>query len=145
MAVSFCCDRAESAIAHSSPVCSLYRHIIIKYKFTKISYQTLLYSNPSEYKQPMKSSICHTFIGFKRCTKIPINTDLLRVHRSVRPSLYPFYSQNCLHILARTSEVLRNIRLKKWGQSDVDPKEFKRITRTSSISKFQTYHKHQVL
>ena len=49
----------------------------------------------------MKSSICHTFIGFQRCTKIPINTDLLRVHRSVRPSLYPFYSQNCLHILSK--------------------------------------------
>ena len=26
---------------------------------------------------------------------------------------------------ARSSEVLRNILLKKWGQSDVDPKEFK--------------------
>ena len=30
----------------------------------------------------------------------------------------------------------------QWGQSDVDPKEFKRIIRTSSISKFQPYHKH---
>ena len=48
-----------------------------------------------------KSSICHTFIGFQRCTRIPINTDSLRVHRSVRPSLYPFYSQNCLHILSK--------------------------------------------
>ena len=56
---------------------------------------------PSEYKKPTKSSICHTFIGFQRCTKIPINTDSLRVHRSVRPSLYPFYSQNCLHILSK--------------------------------------------
>ena len=35
--------------------------------------------------------------------------------------------------------------LKKWGQSDVDPKEFKRIIRTSLISKFQPYHKHLVL
>ena len=34
---------------------------------------------------------------------------------------------------ARSSEVLRNILLKKWGQSDVDPKEFKRIIRTYSI------------
>ena len=49
----------------------------------------------------MKSSICHTFIGFQRCTKIPINTDSLRVPRSVRPSLYPFYSPNCLHILSK--------------------------------------------
>ena len=38
-------------------------------------------------------------MGFQRCTKIHINTDSLRVHRSVRPSLYPFYSQNCLHII----------------------------------------------
>ena len=29
--------------------------------------------------------------------------DLLRVHRSVRPSLCPFYSQNCLHILSKVS------------------------------------------
>ena len=89
------------------------------------------FSLPSEYIQPMKSSICHTFIGFQRCTKIPINTDSLRVPRSVRPSLYPFYSQ------ARFSEVLRNSVLKKWVQSDLDPQEFKRIIRTSL--------KHQVL
>ena len=43
---------------------------------------------------------------------------------------------------ARCSKVLRNILLQKWGKSDVDPKEFKRIIRTSSISKFQPYHKH---
>ena len=33
--------------------------------------------------------------------KIHINIDSLRVHRSVRPSLYPLYSQNCLHILSK--------------------------------------------
>ena len=34
----------------------------------------------------------------------------------------------------------------KWGQSDVDSQEFKRIIRSSfKISKFQPYHKHQVL
>ena len=49
----------------------------------------------------MKSSICHTFTGFEICTKMPINTDSLRVHRSVRPSLYPSSSQNCLHILSK--------------------------------------------
>ena len=54
----------------------------------------------------MKSSICHTFIGFQRCTKIPINTDSLRVHSKCSTSLYPFYSQNCLHIL---SKVFRSI------------------------------------
>ena len=52
----------------------------------------------------MKSSICYTFIGFEGCTKIPINTDSLRVHLSVRLSLYPFYSQNCLHILSKVCE-----------------------------------------
>ena len=30
------------------------------------------FSLPLEYKQPMKRSICHTFTGFQRCTKIPI-------------------------------------------------------------------------
>ena len=47
--------------------------------------------------------------------------------------------------LSSSLEVPRNILLKKWGQSDVDPKEFKRIIGTSSISKFQPYRKHQVL
>ena len=46
------------------------------------------------------SSICLTYIGFRRCTKIHIHIDSLRVHRSVRPSLSPFYSQNYLHILS---------------------------------------------
>ena len=49
-------------------------------------------------RQMMKSWICPTLIGFIRCTKIPTNTDLLRVHRSIRPSLYLLYSQHCLHI-----------------------------------------------
>ena len=40
-------------------------------------------------------------LPFQRCTKIPINTDSLQVPRSVRPSLYPFYSQNGLHILSK--------------------------------------------
>ena len=59
------------------------------------------FSPPSEYSQIVRSSICLTFIGFRRCTKVHINIDSLRVHRSVRPSLYPFYSQNCLHILSK--------------------------------------------
>ena len=49
----------------------------------------------------MKSSIRSTFIGFQRCTKLSINIDSLRVHRSVRISLYAFCSQNCLHILSK--------------------------------------------
>ena len=51
----------------------------------------------------MRSSICLTFIGFRRCTKIHINIESLRVHRSVRPSLFPFYSQNCLYISCNVS------------------------------------------
>ena len=51
--------------------------------------------------QTTDEELCHTFTGFQRCTKIPINTDSLRVPRSVRPSLYPFFSQNCLHILSK--------------------------------------------
>ena len=92
------------------------------------------------YRQIARSSICLTFIGFRRCTIIHINIDSLRVHRSVRPSLYPFYSLNCLHILSNvfrstarqpTSEV-GSIRC---GSSKI---------RSSKISKFQPYHKHQV-
>ena len=63
-------------------------------------------SLPSEYRQILGSSICLTFIGFRRCTKIHINIDSLRVHRSVRPSLYPFYSQNCLHILSKVFRII---------------------------------------
>ena len=33
--------------------------------------------------------------------KIPMNKDLLRVYRSVRPNLYLFYSHNCVHILSK--------------------------------------------
>ena len=32
---------------------------------------------------------------------IHINIDSLLVPQSVRPSLYPFYSQNCLHLLSK--------------------------------------------
>ena len=51
----------------------------------------------------MRSSICLTFIGFRKCTKIHINIDSLRVHRSVRPGLCRLYSHNCLHILSKVS------------------------------------------
>ena len=57
-------------------------------------------SFPSEYRQIMRNSISFTYIGFRRCTKININIDSLR---SVRPSLFPFYSQNFLHILSKSS------------------------------------------
>ena len=63
-------------------------------------------SLPLEYRKIMRSSICLTFIGFRRCTRIHINNDSLLVPRSVRPSLYPFYSQKCLHLL---SKVFRSI------------------------------------
>ena len=48
-----------------------------------------------------RMDVCHTYIGFQRCTKIHINTDSLPVHPSVPPSLYRFFSQNCLHILSK--------------------------------------------
>ena len=51
----------------------------------------------------MRSSICLTFIRFRRCTKIHINIGSLRVHQSVRLSLCPFDSPNCLHILSMVS------------------------------------------
>ena len=78
-------------------------HQVIQVKPTNV-YITLLKRGPecysllknSEHRQIIRSLICLTFIGF---TRIPINTDSLRVHRSVRPSLYPFVSRNCLHIL----------------------------------------------
>ena len=37
----------------------------------------------------------------KDATKIHTNIDSLPVHPSVPPSLYPFFSQNCLHILSK--------------------------------------------
>ena len=40
--------------------------------------------------------VCLSFIAFLRCTKIHINIDSLRVLRSVRPSLCPFYSKKLL-------------------------------------------------
>ena len=76
------------------------------YNLTDFLYQrcwtTTNRSSPlSEYSHIVRSSICLTFIEFRRCTKIHINIDSLRVYRSVRPSLYPFFSKNCLHILSK--------------------------------------------
>ena len=101
-------------------------------------------SPPSEYSQIVRSSIRLTFTGFRRCTKVHINIDSLRVHQSVRPSLYPFYSHNCLHILSKVFRSTARQPTQEVDQSDVDPQEFKRIIRSSKISKFQPYHKHQV-
>ena len=47
-------------------------------------------SIPSEYRQMIRRSICSKFIGFRRCTKIHVNIDSLRVRRSDIPLLYPF-------------------------------------------------------
>ena len=60
-------------------------------------------SLPSEYRQIVRSSICLTFIGFRRCTRIHINLNSLRIHQSVRQNLYQFYSQNYLHIFRAKS------------------------------------------
>ena len=62
----------------------------------------------------------------------------MRVLRVVRPSLYPFYSQNCLHIFSKVFRSTAKHPTQEVGSiRDVDPKEFKRIIRTSSIYKFQ--------
>ena len=78
---------------------------------------------PLEYIQMMKSLICHTFIGFQRFTRVHINTDLLRVHQSIRQSRYLFYSQNCL------SKVFRSTAKQPTQES----------------SNIQSLHQHQVL
>ena len=57
---------------------------------------------------------------FKKCTKIHINTNSLRVDSSV-----PLYSPNCLLILRNVFRVLWNSLLKTWDLSDVDPRESK--------------------
>ena len=66
----------------------------------------------------------------------------IAVHQSAPPSLFPFFSQKCLHTYIK--QVLQNSLLKTWDQSDVDPLEFQGVIRTSSISNFQPCNKHQV-
>ena len=56
-------------------------------------------SLPLEYRQIMRTSIYIYWIRI--CTRIHISIDSLLDHRSVRPSLYPFYSQNCLHLFSK--------------------------------------------
>ena len=162
------------------------------------------------------NSICHIFIGFKRCIKILINrfiagsarcstntlsillTKLLtHIKQGLQKYCETAYSRsgvNQIWILKNSKELLEHLKspnfnhitsiksfdfstlyttiphdklksrlasiirnsfnfknrrykylvlvTKKhtlWGQSDVDPKEFKRIIRTSSISKFQDH------
>ena len=63
--------------------------------------------------------------------KIHINIDSLPVHPSVPPSLYPFFSQNCLHILSKVIRSTVKQPTLEVDQSDVDPQEFKGVTRTS--------------
>ena len=45
--------------------------------------------------------------------------------KCVRPSLYPFYSQNCLHILSMVFRSTARQPTQEVGYSDVDPQEFK--------------------
>ena len=68
----------------------------------------------------------HIFSGFLRCTKICINNVSLPVQPSVSPSLYPFFSQTCLHIIGN---VFRSTA--KQPTQNVDPQEFKGAIRTS--------------
>ena len=83
------------------------------------------FSIPFEYRQMMKSWICHAFTGFQRC-KNPYKYRFIAgsFKCSTKP-LSVLLTQLHTHILkARSSEVFRNNLLKKWDQLDVDPKEF---------------------
>ena len=49
---------------------------------------------------PKPAAIFWTFsLRISTTTFLIINTDLLRVNRSVRPNFYLFYSQNCVHLV----------------------------------------------
>ena len=54
-----------------------------------------------EKRQVTMSYIYLAYIGFQRCTKIDINIDSLPVHPSIPLSLYPYFSQNNLHMLGK--------------------------------------------
>ena len=90
------------------------------------------------------TSICHICIGFQICTKIPINIDPLPVQPSVQPSIYPFFLKRCLHILSKVFRSIAKQHILEVGESDVDPQEFKGVIRTSQVSEFKPYNKHQI-
>ena len=96
-------------------------------------------SPPSEYRQIVRSSICRTIIGFLRCTKIHINIDWLRVHRSVRPSLYRFFSQNCLRILKGLQKYCETA----YSRSGVNQMWILKNSK-EVLDHLNSYHNHQV-
>ena len=103
-------------------------------------------SLPLEYRQITRSSICLTFIGFRRCTKIHTNIDSLRVHRSVRQSLCPFYLQK---LLTHINQGLQKYCEAAYSRSEINQmwilKNSKELLDHLKSPKFQPYHKHQVL
>ena len=89
----------------------------------------------------MSSSICFTFIGFRRCTKIRINT--LLVLRRVQAIVYPFYAQNCLHIFkqdlqkychtAYSRTLINQIWIPKNGKELLDHLKSQKVSLITSI------------
>ena len=74
-----------------------------------------------------KNTYKHRFIaGSSKCSTKPLSFLLTTLFTHIKQKY----------------RVLPKILPKKWGQSDVDPKELKIIIRTFSIIKFQPYHKH---
>ena len=59
--------------------------------------------------------------------KIHINIDSLWVHRSVRPSLCPFYYKNYLHILSKVFRSTARQHTQGVSQSDVEPQNSKEL------------------
>ena len=85
---------------------------------------TKMHKNPYKHRLIAGSSKCST-----RPLSILLNKLLTNIYQGPQKYCETAYSRSGVN----------------RGQSDVDPQEFKRIVRTSSISKFQPYHKHQVL
>ena len=120
----------------------------VTYLFAKqpqISYHFLW----NRYKlRRTRFAIYSIFIEFQRCTKIPINIDVLPIQPIVPPSRHPFFWQSCLYVL---SKVFRRTEEAVYSRSGVNQmwifknsKEL-RCIRASLTSEFQPYNKHQVI
>ena len=86
----------------------------------------------------------YIYIRFHRCTKIHINTFITGFVQNVSPSLYQFFSQNCLHILSMvfkstTKQPRSGIKLMLILSG------LRGTIRTSLIPNFQPCNKHQIV
>ena len=72
--------------------------------------------------------------------KISINVIFLPVQPYVPHNLYSLHSIFLTKLHAHIKQILlkyfRNSLLKTWVESDLDPREFKEVIRTSAISEF---------